>query len=131
MAGLVGGLVRPDVPVFPRAVVGHLGLLHPFRVEADIRRDAESLLGADRDAVRPVYPDMAGAILEGLRGRTAVAAGKSAAREPRLVDAALDHPGPAWALFPARLAWSVLEKRLGRRRAAAARCKQDAARFAA
>jgi hypothetical protein len=57
-------LVRPDVPVFPQAAVGHLGLLHPFRGVADIRQDAVSLLDAARDAVRPACLDMVGAIPE-------------------------------------------------------------------
>jgi hypothetical protein len=74
---------------------------------------------------------MAGAILEGLRGRMDVAAGKSAVREPRLADAGLEHPDPAWVLFPERLAWSVLEKRLARQHAAEARCKRDEGLFAA
>ena len=117
--------------VFPQAAEVHPGLLHPFRGVADNHRAAESLLGADHDAVRPAVPDMAGAIPEGLRGRKALAAGKSAVREPRLADAVLERPDPAWTLFPERLAWSVLEKRLARQHAAAARCKQDADLFAA
>jgi len=124
-------LARPDAPVFPRAAVAHPGLLHPFPVEADSRRDAENLLDADHGAVRPAGPDMAGAIPEGLRGRMDVASGKSAVREPRLADAGLEHPDPAWVLFLERLAWSVLEKRLAQQHAAEARCKRDAGRFAA
>ena len=124
-------MARPDVPVFPQAAVVHLALLHPFRGEADSHPDAESLLGADHDAVRLVDPDMVDAIPEDLRGRTAVAAGKLAAREPRLADAALDHPGPAWALFLERLAWNVPAKRLAQQHAAEARYKQDAGRSAA
>jgi hypothetical protein len=119
------------VPAFPQAAVVHLDLRHPFPGEADSRQAAENLLGADHDVVRPVDPDMVDAILEGLRGQTAVAAGKSAAREPRLADAGLEHPDPAWVLFPARLAWNVLAKRWAQRHAAEARCKQDAGRSAA
>ena len=122
---------RPDAQVFLQAEVAHPGLLHPFLDEADSRRDAESLLGADHGAVHPVAPDMADAILEGLRGRTALAAGRLAALEPRLADAVLERPGPAWVLFPARLAWGVPAKRWALRRAAAARCKQDAVQSAA
>ena len=97
-------MARPDAQVFPQAEVGHRGLLHPFRGEADNRPAAESSLGADHGAVRRVDPDMADAILEGLRDRKALAAGKLAAREPRLADAVLDRLGPASVLFPARLA---------------------------
>jgi hypothetical protein len=104
-------LARPDVPVFPQAAVDHLDLRLPFLGVADSHRAAESLLDADPVAVRPDDPDMVDAILEGLRDRRVVAAGKSAAREPRLADAVPDHPGSAWAEFPERLAWSVLEKR--------------------
>jgi len=124
-------LARPDAPAFPQAAVVHLGLLLPFPGEADSHRAAESLLGAGHGAVRPVCLDMAGAIPERLRGRRALAAGKSAAREPRPADAVPDHPGPAWVLFPERLAWSVLEKRWALRHAAEAPCKPDAALFAA
>ena len=88
-------MVRPDVRVFPRAAVAHLGLLHPFRDAADSHPDEENLLDADHDAVRPDGPDMAGAIPEGLRGRTALAAGKSVDHEPRLADAGLERPDPA------------------------------------
>jgi len=110
--------------------VAHPGLLHPFRAEADNHRGAESLLGADHGAVRPVGPDMAGVIPEGLRGRMDVASGKSAVREPHLADAG-QRPDPAWVLLLERLAWSVLEKRLAQQHAAEARCKRDAGRFAA
>src|SRR4029077_15918887 len=120
-----------DAPVFLPAAVVHLGLLLPFRGEADSHQAAENLLGADHGAVRPVDPDMAGAIPEGRRGRTAVAAGKSAVREPRLADAGPDHPGFAWILFPERLAWNALAKRWARQHEAVGRCKQDAGRFAA
>jgi len=124
-------LARPDALVFQPAAVVHLGLRHPFPGVADNHRAAESLLGADHGAVRQDVPDMGDAILEGLLVRTALAAGKSAAREPRLAGAVLERPGPASVLFPERLAWSVLEKRLARRRAAEAPCKQVAGRFAA
>jgi hypothetical protein len=124
-------LARPDAPVFLPEAVSHLGLLHPFRGGADNHRAAESLLDADHGAVRPVGPDMAGAIPEGLRGRMDEAAEKSAVREPRLADAGPEHPDPAWVLFPERLAWSVLEKRLAQPHAAEARCKRDAGLSAA
>lgn len=124
-------LGRPDVPAFPQAEGAHLGLLHPFRGEADNHRAAESLLGVDHGAVRPVYPDMAGAIPEVLRDRKALAAEKLAALEPRLADAVPDRPGPASALLPERLAWGVPAKCLAQLHAAEARCKQDAVRFAA
>ena len=61
-------LARPDVPVFPQAAVGHLGLRLPFRGVADIHLDAENLLDADRGAVRPVCPDMVDAIPEDRQG---------------------------------------------------------------
>jgi len=124
-------LARPDALVFQPAAVVHLGLRHPFRGVADNHRAAESLLGADHGAVRQDVPDMADAILEGLLVRTALAAGKSAAREPRLAGAVLERPGPASVLFPERLAWSVLEKCWAQRHAAEAPCKPDAGRFAA
>jgi hypothetical protein len=124
-------LARPDAQVCLPAAVGPLGLRLPFLGEADNHPAAESLLGADHGAVRPVGPDMAGAIPEGLRGRTDEAAGKSAAREPRLADAGLEHPDPAWVLFPERPAWSVLEKHLAQPHAAEARCKRDAGLSAA
>ncbi len=88
-------MVRPDAPVFPLAAVGHLGLLLPFPGVADSHPDAESLLDADHDAVRPVCLDMVDAILEVHQGRSdrrVWGAGKLAAREPRLADAALAHP---------------------------------------
>jgi hypothetical protein len=127
-------LARLDVPVFPLVAAVHLDPRLPSPGVADNHPAAESLLGADLGAVRPVDPDMGGAIPEdrrGLRVRKALAAGKSVVREPRLADAVLEHPDPAWVLFPERLAWSVLEKCLARRHAAAARCKPDAGRFAA
>ena len=127
-------MARPDVPAFPQAAVVHLGLLHPFRGVADNHRAAESLLGADHGAVLPVYPDMVDAIPEDRRGlpvQMDEAAGKLAVLEPRLADAVLEHPDPAWALFPERLAWSVLEMCLARQHAAAAPCKQDAGLSAA
>jgi len=83
-------LARLDVPVFPQAAVGHLGLRLPFRGAADIRLDAESLLGADRDAVRPVCLDMVDAIQEGHQDhpvRMDEAVEKLAVRELRLADA--------------------------------------------
>ena len=91
-------LARPDAPVFPQAVVGHQGLLHPFRDVADSHPDAESLLDADRDAVRRACPDMADAIPGGRRGlpvQMDEAAEKLADREPRLADAVLARPDSA------------------------------------
>ena len=123
-------LARPDAQAFLPAAV-HLGLLHPFRGEADNHRAAENLLDADHGAVRPVALDTADAIPEGLRGRTVLAAGKSVVHEPRLADVVLDRPVPAWALFPERLAWGVPVKRLAQRLAAVAQCKQDAGQSAA
>ena len=122
-------MARPDARVFLPVAVVHLGLLHPFLGEADNHQAAETLLDADHAAVRPVDPDMAGAIPEDLRDRTVLAAGKSAVHEPRLADAVPDRL--AWALFPGRLASDVPVKRLARQLAAVAQYKQDAARSAA
>jgi hypothetical protein len=91
-------LARPDAPVFPQAAVGHLGLRLPCRGVADSHPDAESLLGADHDAVRPVCLDMVDAIPEDRLGRSdhlVWGAEKLAGREPRLADAVLAHPDPA------------------------------------
>jgi hypothetical protein len=97
-------LARPDVPVFPQAAVGHLGLRLPFRVAADIRQDAESLLDAAHDVVRRACPDMVDAIPEDPRGRLdrrpVWAAEKLADLEPRPAGAVLAHPGSAWTAFP-------------------------------
>ena len=82
------------MPVFPQAAVDHPGLRLPFRGEADIHLDAESLLDADRDVVRPVCPDMVDAIPENRRGlpvRMDEGVGKLAVREPRPVDAVPAH----------------------------------------
>jgi hypothetical protein len=124
-------LARPDVPVFPQATVVHPDLLRPFRGVADNHQAVENLLGADHGVVRLDGPDTEAWILEVRRGQMAAAAGKSAVREPRLADAVLERPAPAWVLFRERLAWSVLEKCWARPHAAEAPCKQDAARFAA
>ena len=86
-------LDRPDVPVFPLAAVGRLGLLHPFPGVADSHPDAVSLLDADHDAVRRVCLDTVDAIPEDRRGlpvQMDEAAGKLAARELRLADAVPD-----------------------------------------
>ena len=76
-------LGRPDAQVCLRVVVGLRGLFRrPFPALADIRPDAENLLDADHDAVRPVCLDMVDANPEGLRGRCQVlGAGKLAVRE--------------------------------------------------
>jgi len=127
-------LGRPDVPVFPQAAVGHLGLLRPFRGAADIRLDAESLLDADHGAVRPVCLDMADAIPEDRRGlpvQMDEAVEKLAVREPRLADAVLAHPDPALAVFPGRPALVGLVGRWARPRAVAEPCTPDEAQSAA
>jgi hypothetical protein len=128
MAGLDGALAHPDVPVFPQAAVGHLGLLHPFRGVADNHLGAESLWDADRDAVRPVCPDMVDAIPEchrGLQVRLVWAVGKSAVREPRPADAVPARLDSALAAFPGRLALVGLVERWARGRAAAEPCTPD------
>ena len=110
------------MPVFPLAAVDHLGLLHPFRDAADNRRDAESLLDADRDAVRRACPDMVDVIPEGRLGlpvRMDEAVGKLAVRELRLADAVPAHPDSALAVFPGLPAWVALVGRWAQRRAAA------------
>jgi hypothetical protein len=115
-------LARPDVPVFPLAAVGHLGLLHPFRGVVDSLRDAESLLDADRDAVRRACPDIVDVIPEGRLGlpvRMDEAVGKLAVRELRLADVVRAHPDSALAVFPGLPAWVALVERWARRRAAA------------
>ena len=127
-------LARPDVPVFPLAAVGHLGLRLPFRGVADNHPDAESLSDADRDAVRRVCLDMVDAIPEDHRGRQVRlvwAAGKLAGREPRLADAVPGRPGPAWAVFPGLPALIALVERWARVRAEAAPYKRDEALSAA
>ena len=127
-------MVRPDVPVFPQVAVDHLGLRLPFRGVADSPLDAESLLDAARDAVRPVCPDMVDAIPEGRQGlpaRMAEAVEKLAVREPRPEDAVPAHLDSAWAVFPERLASVDLAERWARRRAAAEPCTPDEAQSAA
>jgi hypothetical protein len=123
-------LAHPDVPVFPQAAVGHLGLRLPCRGAADSHPDAESWLDADRDAVRRACLDTVDAIPEDLRGlqaRQVWAAGKLAVREPRPADAVLAHPDPAWAAFLGLPASVALEGRWVRLRAAAALCTPDEA----
>jgi hypothetical protein len=127
-------LARPDAPVFPQAAVGHLGLRLPFRGAADIRLDAESLLGADHGAVRPVCLDTVDAIPEGRRGlpvRMDEAVEKLAAREPRLEDAVLAHLDSALDVFPGHPALIGLAERWARWRAAAEPCTPDEAQSAA
>ena len=127
-------MARPDVPVFPQAAVGHLGLRLPFRGVADSHPDAESLLDADHDAVRPACLDMVDAIPEVRRGRSdrlVWAAEKLAAREPRLADAVPAHLDSAWAVFLGLPALVGLVERWARRRAAAEPCTPDEALSAA
>jgi hypothetical protein len=127
-------LGRRDALVFPQVAVGRRDLLHPFRGAADSHPDAESLSGADRDAVRPVCLDMADAIPEDRQGRSVRlvwGAGKLAGREPRLADAVLAHPAPAWAECLGLPAWVGLVGRWAQRRAVAALCTQDEALSAA
>jgi hypothetical protein len=121
-------LAHPDVPVFPQAAVGRLGLRLPCRGVADSHPDAESLLDAVHGAVRRVFLDMVDAILEDLRGlqvRLVWAAGKLAVREPRPADAVRARPDPAWAAFLGLPASVALEGRWVRLRAAAAPCTPD------
>ncbi len=127
-------MARLDVPVFPQAAVGHLGLRLPFRGAEDIHLDAESLLGADHGAVRQACPDTVDAILEDRRGRSVrldEAVEKLAVREPRLADAVPAHPDPAWAVCLGLPASVDLAGRLAQLRAAAAPCTPDEALFAA
>jgi hypothetical protein len=107
-------LARPDVPVFPQAAVGHLGLRLPFRGVADSHPDAANLLGAGRDAARRACLDTVDAILEdhlGLPVRPDEAAEKLAAHEPRLADAVPAHLDPAWAACLEPPAWVALAER--------------------
>ena len=123
-------MVRPDVPVFPQVAVDHLGLRLPFRGVADSPLDAESLLDAARDAVRPVCPDMVDAIPEGRRGRPVQmgeAVEKLAVREPRLADAVPARLDSALDVFPGHPALIGLAERWVRRRAAAEPCTRDEA----
>ena len=127
-------MAHPDVPVFPQAAVGHLGLRLPCRGVADSHPDAESWLDADRDAVRRACLDTVDAIPEDLRGlqvRLVWAAGKLAGRAPRLADAVPARPDPAWAAFLGLPASVGLEVRWVRLRAAAALCIPDEALSAA
>ena len=127
-------LGHPDVPVFPLAAVGHLGLLHPFPGVADSHPDAESLLGADHGAVHPVCLDMVDAIPEGRQGlpaRMDEAVEKLAVRELRLADAVPAHPDSALGVFPGLPAWVALVGRWARLRAAAELYTPDEAPSAA
>ena len=127
-------LARPDVPVFPQAEVGHLGLLRPFRGVADIHLDAESLLGADHGAVRQACPDTVDAILEDRRGRSVrldEAVEKLAGREPRPADAVPARLDSAWAVFPGRPALVGLVGRWAQRHAVAEPCTPGEAQSAA
>lgn len=86
-------MAHPDVPVFPQVAVGHLGLRLPFLGVADSHPGAVSLLDADHGAVRQVCLDTVDAIQEDRRGlpvQMDEAAGKLAAREPRLADVVPD-----------------------------------------
>lgn len=116
-------MARPDVPVFPQAAVGHLGLRLPCRGVVDSHPDAESWLDADHDAAHRVCLDTVDAIPEDRQGRSdrlVWGAGKLAARELRLVDAAPAHPGPAWVEFLGLPALVGLVERWAQLRAEAA-----------
>jgi hypothetical protein len=115
-------LAHPDVPVFPQAAVGHLGLRLPCRGVADSHPDAESLLDADHGAVRRACLDTVDAILEDHRDLPVhpdEAAEKLAVREPHLADAVPARPDPAWVAFLGLPAWGALVERWARRPAAA------------
>jgi hypothetical protein len=134
MAGRDGALARPDVPVFPQEAEVHLGLRHlPCLGVADSRRDAENLLDAGRDAVRPVCLDKADVRPEARHlDLMAWVFGKLAVREPRPADAALGRLDLASAWFPERLASADdFAERLVQPRAAAERYTQAAGPFAA
>jgi hypothetical protein len=122
------------VPVFPLAAVGHLGLRLPFQDVADIRQDAESLLDAAHDAVRPVCLDMVGAIPEVRRGRSVPldeAVEKLAVREPHLADAVPARHDSALDVFPGHPALVALVGHWAPRRVAAGPCTPDEAQSAA
>ena len=127
-------LGRPDVPVFPLVAEVHLYQRLPSLDVADNRRDAANLLDADRGAVLRACLDMVGAILEdrqGHLGRPVWAAKKLAGREPRLADAVLDHPDPAWTVCLGLPASVGLVGRWAQPRAAAELCTPDEALSAA
>lgn len=127
-------MARPDVPVFPQAAVGHLGLRLPFPGVADSHRDAVSLLDVDHGAVLQVCPDRVGAIPEGRLGllvQMAEAVEKLADRALRPVDAVPELPDPAWVVCPGLPASVVLVVRWAEPRAAVALCIRDADRSAA
>jgi hypothetical protein len=133
-AGLDGVLGRLDVPVFPLAAEGHLGLHHPFRGVVDSHLDVVSLSDADHDAVRRACFDTVDAIPEDRLGRSdhlVWGAEKLAVREPRLAGAVPAHLAPAWAVYPGLPASVALVGRLVQLRAAAAPCTPDEALFAA
>jgi hypothetical protein len=127
-------LGRPDVPVFRLAAEVHLYQRLPSLDVADSRRDAASSLDADHGAVLRACLDMVGAIPEdrqGHLGHLAWAAEKLAGREPRLADADLDHPDPAWAECLGLPASVGLVGRWAQPRAAAELCTRDEALSAA
>lgn len=127
-------MARPDVPVFPQVAVGHLGLRLPFLGVADSHPDAVSLLDVDHGAVRRVCLDTVDAIPEDRRGllvQMDEAAGKLAARELRLADAAPDRLEIAWAAFPEIRASVGLVERWAQLRAAAELYTPDEALSAA
>lgn len=127
-------MARPDVPVFPQAAVGHPGLRHPFRGVADSHPDGESLLDADHGAVLRAGLDTVDAIPEDRLGRPirlVLGAEKLAVPEPRLADAVLAHPDPAWAVCLGLPALVGLVGRWARRRAEAALYTPDEAPSAA
>jgi hypothetical protein len=132
-AGLDGVLDRRDVPVFPQVVAGRLGLRLPFRGVADSHPDAESLLGADHDAVHRVCLDTVDAIPEDRRGlpiHLDEAVEKLAGREPRLADVVLARPDPAWDVCLGLLASVGLAGRWARRHAAVELYRPDEAQSA-
>jgi hypothetical protein len=130
MAALGGESARPDVLVFPLVAEVRPGLCLPFLDAADSRRRRGGYWwDADRGAARPVCSDMAAALPEVLQDPQAVAAEKSAAREPVPADVVPDRL--AWALSPERPAWDVLAERSVQRRVAEALCIPDADQFAA
>ena len=127
-------MARPDVPVFPLAAVGRLGLRLPFRGVADSHPDAVSLWDAGLDAARRACLDMEDAIPEVRRARLdrlVWGAGKLAGHEPRPADAALAHPDFALAENPELLALIALGERWARVRAAAELYTPDEALSAA
>ena len=116
-------MARPDVPVFPPAGEVHLDLRLPSQDVADSPRDAVSLSDADLGAVRRACFGTVGAIPEDRQdhlARPVWAAGKLAAREPRLADAVPDHHGSASAVYLGHPAWIGLVGRWEQPRVAVA-----------